>query len=939
MCPGKSELGLTYPINMAFYWSLGKSPALFIFSERVDLIFIQTQHNRNLAMELFPKRRKINSKWSQTPAWLDCIQDAEGRDKTNPHYDPSTLLIPQAVWKTFTRTEDQVWAFKQDRFDQVILVETNDKNFQILFPHGELCRRLPIPFQTHQANCHDTIKSLLRYGYPVALLERDPIFEAQRPIPLKKGHTYTPGTSGDQDIPQREISLLSIRQYDNNRTMFSIACFDAVTKHLYLSEINGQKALLTLLARTQPRELLLHTGSLSAAALELLRSNVPQWTCWTHARKTYRIEDAPDLEEKITRRLDGAWPEALLQAKVNPMLLSPIVQLIDYEHRIGEEFLDLRKAGWPSESRGAFTVLHANTSENLELHRNSFDGTTNGTLSDLLNHCVTPFGKLLLKQWMDSPLYDISRIEQRADWADTIVQNRLVEQMDLNLKEVPNLAKLLQCIEGGRCEARDLAVTLTGYRTILKVLTSIQRHCSDHIFEAQYQFSLASFESLLDQWENIFDWSKTEHENSLHLNKGQDADFDTHQDTIYRTTKEYSELLSTFETEIARKIKVAKSKTNTYEFHIPIRKRRLAPNVPPGWQLLRKRFELYMYQAPQNFHDIAARLDKQTSDFRELAISVCSRLRVDFIDQILVWKTALEIATHMDCFLAIAKLSKNLDLPKCRPKFYSEGSPRIECKSLRHPCLRTENGVISNDVHLGGQNHNIWFLTAPNGGGKSTLMRTICVAVIMAQMGCNVPAQSMALTPMNHIFTRMGAGDDVCSGESTFHRELKETLEIVHDASESALVMIDELGRGTSSVDGDALALAVLQYLAHRPACIGVFSTHSISLASEVRTMGTGSLKCMRSRAGDNDMCPLFVVGDGVIDDGYGQSCAKAYGIPNKILERASAILEQQREEDTPEKVPTGVWHDVLNAEQSQDLSRVEIYAEYIHWLVTNDLT
>ena len=882
-------------------------------------------------MDQSSKRRRITKEWSETPTWLDCIRDAEGRDETNPHYDPSTLLVPQEVWKTLTRTEAQVWAVKQDRFDQVILVETDDKKFQILFPHGELCHRLSIPSQIHEANCYDTIKSLLHFGYPVMLLERDPTFEAQKPIPLKKGHTYTPGTSCDQDMLQSEISLLSIRQYDNNRTMFSIACFDAVTKHLYLSEISGHKALLTLLARTQPRELLIHTGSFSAAALELLRSNIPQRTCWTHVRKIYLIEDAPALEEKITRRLDGAWPEALLRAKVNPMLLSPIVQLIDYEHRLGEEFLDLRKAGWPSEIQGAFTVLHANTPENLELHRNSFDGRTNGTLSDLLNNCVTPFGKLLLRQWMDSPLCDISRIEQRADWADRIVQNHLVEEMDLSLKKVPNLAKLLQRIEGGRCEARDLAVTLTGYRTILKVLTSIQRHCSTRIFEAQYQFSLASFESLVDQWENVFNWSKTESENSLHLNKGQDADFDTYQDAICKTTNEYNKLRSGFEIQIDRTIKVETSKTNTYEFHIrPIRKGNRAPNVPPGWQLLRKRFGLHMYQAPQNFHDVAARLDKQTSDFRELATSVCSRLRVDFIGQIIVWKTALEIATQMDCFLAIAKLSRNLDLPKCRPKFYSEGSPRIECKSLRHPCLRTETGVISNDVCLGGQSHNIWFLTAPNGGGKSTLMRTICVAVIMAQIGCYVTAQSMALTPMNHIFTRMGAGDDICSGESTFHRELKETLEIIHEASESALVMIDELGRGTSSIDGDALALAVLQHLTHRPACIGVFSTHSINLASEVRTMGTGSLKCMRSKACGNDICPLFVVEDGITDDGYGQSCAKAYGIPKEILERANAILEEQREGDAPEKIPTGVWYDVFNAEQCQGLSRVETYADYM---------
>ena len=182
----------------------------------------------------------------------------------------------------------------------------------------------------------------------------------------------------------------------------------------------------------------------------------------------------------------------------------------------------------------------------------------------------------------------------------------------------------------------------------------------------------------------------------------------------------------------------------------------------------------------------------------------------------------------------------------------------------------------------------------------------------------------MELTPIKHIFTRIGAEDNICSGKSIFYHKLEETLRIMDKASNSALVMIDELGRGISSIDGDALALAVLQYLARRPDCISIFSTHSLHLAPDVRAIGTVSLKYLRSQISDNNMCPLFVIDDGVADENYGHHYARAYGMLMQILERTKVILERRKGQEIPNTIPMEIWY---NALQAEDLPCVEAYA------------
>ena len=172
----------------------------------------------------------------------------------------------------------------------------------------------------------------------------------------------------------------------------------------------------------------------------------------------------------------------------------------------------------------------------------------------------------------------------------------------------------------------------------------------------------------------------------------------------------------------------------------------------------------------------------------------------------------------------------------------------LEITDLRHPCINPENGFIPNDIFLGGNKPsqpNLILLTGPNMGGKSTLLRQTCIAVILAQLGCSVPAKSCRMSLVDRIFTRIGAADNILAGQSTFMVELSETSKILKESSKHSLVILDELGRGTSTFDGYAIAFSVLNHLMVHTRCLGLFSTHYGNLTKEFVNVPTIGLRYM----------------------------------------------------------------------------------------------
>uniref|UniRef100_A0A146L1N3 DNA mismatch repair protein Msh6 n=1 Tax=Lygus hesperus TaxID=30085 RepID=A0A146L1N3_LYGHE len=242
----------------------------------------------------------------------------------------------------------------------------------------------------------------------------------------------------------------------------------------------------------------------------------------------------------------------------------------------------------------------------------------------------------------------------------------------------------------------------------------------------------------------------------------------------------------------------------------------------------------------------------------------------------------------------------------------------------KFPCVTSEEDFIPNDTKLGENGGaSLLLLTGPNMGGKSTLMRQLGLLVIMAQMGCIIPAESLELTPVDRIFTRIGAQDDIMSGESTFFVELCETASILNNASVHSLVLVDELGRGTSTYDGTAIAAAVLQELS-RMKCRTIFSTHYHTLVGSIKDnsgIALGHMSCMVESEEEDEngkeetVTFLYKLAEGACPKSYGFNAARLAGIPSHIIRSGSAKAKLLEEQASNRKVFRSIFTGVSPAD------------------------
>jgi len=274
--------------------------------------------------------------------------------------------------------------------------------------------------------------------------------------------------------------------------------------------------------------------------------------------------------------------------------------------------------------------------------------------------------------------------------------------------------------------------------------------------------------------------------------------------------------------------------------------------------------------------------ESRTAALRDLR----RRIFAQFGENYDVWSQAADIMAQLDVYLSFAEYAR-CEADTCIPEFdTTTQKPFVAIELGRHPCIPIAgSGYIPNTTELGTDNwRSLVLLTGPNMGGKSTLLRQIGLNVIMAHAGCRVPAKSARLTPVDRVFTRIGANDDILAGESTFFQELNETSLIIQHATDRSLVLVDELGRGTATFDGTAIAYAVLGELTAR-GCLTLFSTHYHALVEELQSaedrVSLGHMACLAE--GDN-ITFLYTFTRGACPSSYGFHAARLGGIPDTII-------------------------------------------------------
>ncbi|XP_058658782.1 DNA mismatch repair protein Msh6 [Ammospiza caudacuta] len=586
---------------------------------------------------------------------------------------------------------------------------------------------------------------------------------------------------------------------------------------------------------------------------------------------------------------------------------------------------------------GQRMVLDGVTLMNLEVLQNGTNGSTEGTLLERIDSCCTPFGKRLLKQWLCAPLCNPKSINDRLDAVEDLlaVPDKMSEVTEY-LKKLPDLERLLSKIHSigsplksqnhpdsraifyeelkySKKKIADFLSTLEGFKIMNEIVEFMEEFASDfksrvlrQLVTRKAQNPDGRFPDLsaeLTRWDTAFDHNQARKTGVITPKVGFDPDYDGALEDIRALEEDLRKYLDK-----QRKLLGSKSVQywgtgkNRYQMEIP--ESVISRSLPEEYELRSSRKGYKRYWTKEIERMLAAMVNAE--ERRDAALKDCMRrLFYNFDKNSKDWQTAVECIAVLDVLMSLAHYSQGGDGPLCRPVILlptDNAPPFLELQNSRHPCITKTffgDDFIPNDIVIGikgegsSSEASCVLVTGPNMGGKSTLMRQAGLLVVMAQLGCYVPAESCRLTPIDRVFTRLGASDRIMAGESTFFVELSETSSILQHATEHSLVLVDELGRGTATFDGTAIASAVVEELAQRIRCRTLFSTHYHSLVEDhahSRAVRLGHMACMVENESEDPsqetITFLYKFIEGACPKSYGFNAARLADIPEEVIQK-----------------------------------------------------
>ncbi|KAJ5096043.1 hypothetical protein NUU61_005399 [Penicillium alfredii] len=865
--------------------------------------------------------------------WLATIKDIDGNPVGHPEHDPRTIYIPPLAWSRFSPFEKQYWEIKQKFWDTVVFFKKgkfyelyeNDATighqlFDLKLTDRVNMRMVGVPEMSldHWAN------QFVAKGYKIArvdqaesalgkeMRERDAKSKKEDKIIKRElSCVLTSGTLVEGSMLQDDMSVYCVAIKEaiiDDLPAFGISFVDTATGQFFLSEFVDDADMTkfeTFVAQTRPQELLLEKSCVSQKAMRILKNNTGPTTLWNHLKPGKEFWEADitlkelDVSEYFVSQDDDnltAWPENLRQAREKELLMSAFGALVQYLRilKIERDLITIGNFTWYDPIKKASSlVLDGQTLINMEIFANSFDGGSDGTLFQLLNRCITPFGKRMFKQWVCHPLMDAKKINARLDAVDALNADPSVrDQFSSQLTKMPDLERLISRVHAGNCKAQDFVRVLEGFEQINYTMGLLKDSGSGDGLIGQLISAMPDLASLLGYWKTAFDRSKAKENGILVPEPGVEEDFDSSQENIEQIHRDLDNLLKKARRDLgSTAICYRDNGKEIYQLEVPIK----VKNIPKNWDQMSATKQVKRYYFPE-LRSLIRKLQEAQETHSQIVKEVAGRFHARFDEHYGTWLAAVRVVSQLDCLISLAKASSALGQPSCRPVFVDDERSVLEFEELRHPCLLSSVGdFIPNDVQLGGNQASIDLLTGANAAGKSTVLRMTCVAVIMAQIGCYLPCQSARLTPVDRIMSRLGANDNIFAAQSTFFVELSETKKILSEATPRSLVILDELGRGTSSYDGVAVAQAVLHHIATHIGALGFFATHYHSLAAEFENHPEIAPKRMAIHVDDAErrVTFLYKLETGVAEGSFGMHCASMCGIPSKVIERAEVAAQQ----------------------------------------------
>ena len=604
-------------------------------------------------------------------------------------------------------------------------------------------------------------------------------------------------------------------------------------------------------------------------------------------------------------------------------------------------------------------TLDAVSLANLEILFNNFDRTEQGSLWAFINRCKTPFGKRLLKEWLCHPLYRANDIRKRAEAVEELLTDCADQAKDVRdaLSGTPDLERLLARVHSNGLKRKaidhpdsravmyeaptysirkikDLSDILTGFEKILciqkiftneiKIRSALLRRAvcdagSNTGAQVSGKFPASEVTKLLRHFRDIFDEKQAKKDGNIKPKPGVNAAYDAAKERIAMLTKEFDLYLAE-QKRLTGVQSLVYWGTNKDRYQIEVSIKDTA-KVPREWTSKSQKKTHRRYWTSEIERKLG-NLVKAEQELQDAQEDTLRHIFEKFDSNQNVWRDALACVSILDALLSLAVVSSSPDY--CWPTIRDRSSavsdtavdaPLLDVVAGRHPMLEaafsksSDNSYIPNSVTLGGSSSSdgrvtfrpkMLLLSGPNMGGKSTLLRQTCLIAIMAQMGMKVPAETVTMTPVDRIFTRVGASDRILAGQSTFFVELAETAMILKQSSQDSLCILDELGRGTATFDGTAIAHAVVDHLVRQVRCRALFATHYHSLVDDWAIdprVALGHMQCVVVDADNADRSPvapngeqvafLYHLASGSSPRSYGINVARLAMLPPEVIELA----------------------------------------------------
>jgi DNA mismatch repair protein MutS len=719
---------------------------------------------------------------------------------------------------------------------------------------------------------------LIEKGYHVAICEQVGDQPAKGIFPREVVRVVTPGTVIEPGMLSSDKNnyLAGITVQENKA---GIAYADITTGEFAVTEIQGEDILGLLraeLMRLRPAEILLPEGL--DLANELL-GHLTRWPSWRF--ESGRCSDSL-MKHLQSGSLDGFGLRGMHLA------IRSAGAVLQYLQETQPGALKLL-AGISTYSLDDFMTLDAATRRNLELTETIRDGKVEGSLLSVLDHTVTPMGKRLLRQWVSKPLLDLKRIQKRQEGVRCLVENGMLRaELRAALKPLADLERLINRALSGSALPRDLVAirsTLAGLPAVLALFPD-----NDHpLASALKRLHLCSSEHALLEAAIEADPPATLSNTGV-IRPGYSAELDGVLESS-RHAREWIANLEKVERDRTgiKTLKVGYNKVFGYYIEITRSNAEMAPDNYIRKQTLvnaeryitpeMKEYETLVLNAEDRIREIEVRLFK----------GICSQLGAASRP---VLETARSLA-ELDVLASLAETAAR----------HSYICPAVSADSVldirdgRHPVVehgRLDGRFVPNDAMF-EEGELVRIITGPNMSGKSTFLRQVALIVLMAQMGSFVPVTSASIGLVDRIFTRIGAQDEIHAGQSTFMVEMIETANILHHATARSLLILDEIGRGTSTYDGVSIAWAVVEYIHNHPGLRArtLFATHYHELTQLAELLPGVRNYNVAVTESEGKVVFLHKIVAGGADRSYGIHVGQLAGLPRPVIQRASEILKQ----------------------------------------------